>query len=228
MSTTVDETVRELAHRLPSVLLRPPGILLEVRDGLDDAAAAYGAAGMSEDAAVERAIADFGDLDAVAWDYLELTLTRSTWWAALALGPGYLAILAAWDLAERLLVSPLPHTAGLPLWAAFPIIGMLACALAGVSVFLVRQHARTGRSNRVVARTTGLFGLGCGIATLAAAYLVERRQRPAGSWSFWSDLSTVEVTSAALTMLIIVLALRLLLTVRWVDRDRVRARSSRS
>jgi hypothetical protein len=216
MTVTIDQTVRALAHRLPSPLLRPPGILLEVRDGLDDAAAAYGVAGMSEVAAVERAIADFGDLDAVAADYLELALTRSTWWAAAALGPGYLVILGAWDLAERLVSSPLPHDAGLPLWAAFPVIGMLACVIAGVSAFLVRRHARTGRSNRVVAQTTGLVGLGCGIATLAAAYLVEQR-RPVGTGSFWSDLSPVELTSAALTMLIIVLALRLLLTVRWVD-----------
>ncbi|HEY5822054.1 MAG TPA: permease prefix domain 1-containing protein [Propionibacteriaceae bacterium] len=209
----IDRTVRELARRIPGPLLRPAGMLLEVRHGLQDATEAHRASGLDERSAAARAVADFGDLDEVAGAYAEQAVVRSTTLAALALGPGYLAILAVWTVTNLTGrgtgadPTPAPEAASM----AFRYLGALAAVVAVCALLELRRRSRIARSSRPMAILVGACGLLTSCASLAAAYAV-------GPWQ-WNlagragqETGVAEAFSAAVTVLTIALAARCLLT----------------
>lgn len=208
----IDRVVRDLAQRLPGPLLRPPGMLLEVRHGLEDATASYREAGLDARSAAARAVADFGDLDEVAGAYAEQTVARSTSVAALALGPGYLAILAAWTLTGLGGSGSDPSHAPEASSIAFRYLGALAAVVAVCALFELRRRSRTGLSCRSMAILVGTAGILTSGVSLAVSYAVEP-----WAWSLvgraGQRAGVAEAFSATVTMVTITLAARCLLTV---------------
>lgn len=89
MTTPIDEYIRELhAATTGRVSRRPPRILREVRDHLEDAAASGEDEGLPRHEAEREAVTDFGDVDTVAPEYraaIGLTRVRATAIALIAL-----------------------------------------------------------------------------------------------------------------------------------------------
>jgi hypothetical protein len=169
---TVDETVAALAAELPVLSFRRRGLLREVRDGLEDAADAYRRAGLEPEEAECRAVADFGDPALVAADYDSLRAARSGMLAALVLGPGYVAVLAAWLLGKALHPALMQLGPPNPLAQVYDWLGVAAVVTALLGALGLRARARSGGSPRTPTRLIGIAGLVLGVVTLATSYLL--------------------------------------------------------
>lgn len=101
MTTPIDEYIRALDHAATGrSSRRPPRILREVRDHLEDAAAAGEDDGLSRREAEREAVSDFGDVQAVAPEYraaIGLTRVRGAAIALLALVSAQPLVWAWWD-----------------------------------------------------------------------------------------------------------------------------------
>jgi hypothetical protein len=210
-SDPIEEALRQLTDRLPGgVLTRRSSLLAEARAGLQDASEAHRAAGLPERQAAERAVAEFGDPDALWADYaaqVEAGFVRRT---ALLLGVGYLVILFAWQITGQHAEDAMPRGSVAASYS-FGYIGALAVLTMATALLWLRARARrcdqaAGRPARVV----GAAGLVCAVATLIASYLVEpwgdRRGADAASSVVHRPellVSTVELFSGALTFAII-------------------------
>jgi hypothetical protein len=164
----IEETLCALAARMPPLGVSRRSMLREVRDGLEDAAEAYRAAGLDPDSAVRRAVADFGEVEDVAAEFTELTLARAGQNAALALGPGYLGVLGAWAIDLSLRSGPLYGGAPTPLAALFPALGVFAVLAAAAVALGLRRRASERRPTRRWAALIGAAGLLCAATTLVA------------------------------------------------------------
>ena len=137
-------TVAALARRMPRWSSARRSMLLEVRQGLDDAAEAYVDAGWDQRAAEARAVADFGDIDRVAADYATLRVARSGLAAAVVLGPGYVLVLTAW-LIGMVWRADAMHTGGHTLLAdSFTWLGLAAATTAALGVLGLRFEPGAG------------------------------------------------------------------------------------
>ncbi|SDS24130.1 hypothetical protein SAMN04488543_1349 [Friedmanniella luteola] len=206
----IDAVLADLAARLPAGAGGGRrGLLQEAEDGLRDAAEAYEQQGCTHREAAHRAAGEFGEPAALApWyadDVLRLEARRTS--GVLALG--YLLVLTAWALLGRTAGHPEPRDHR---WvtSSFAVLGVLAAAVAAAVFVACRRQARSGRTGGAVAWAAGVAGLLCGGATLLASYLVEPwgsrgSALPASPWT-----GPVEVLSALVVAVILLLSLRCL------------------
>lgn len=83
-ASVITNVVGQLAAALHGPRRSRAGLLAEIRDGLEDAAAAHRSRGLSEQAAEARAVAEFGPVSDLAPLYqAELTATQARGTAAL-------------------------------------------------------------------------------------------------------------------------------------------------
>lgn len=218
----VDAVVAALAAQLPGRGVRTRGSLLqEAHDGLRDAAEAYEEQGWSPLEAARRAVEDFGDPAELAASYADDVLRLEARRTSTVLALGYLVVLAAWGVLGS--ATAHPGQEGEHHWAeaAFGVLGLLAAAVAAGVLLVLRRRARTGRSGCAVARAAGVAGLLWGGATMLASYLVEpwgsrpSSTAPASSWT-----ALVEVLSASVVAVILLLSARCLGTVWRARRPR--------
>ncbi|MET0692432.1 MAG: permease prefix domain 1-containing protein [Propionibacteriaceae bacterium] len=204
----IEDTIRALAARLPA---GGPGrrasLLLEARQGLEDAAESHRQSGLDARAAAQRAVREFGDLDELSEDYAAQVVTGSVRLASLTLGVGYLLILSAWGLVGQFAPDRQPHgsvTAAMSFtWIGCVAVGLTVFVLAGV-----RSLARRGAGSARLSWVVGTVGLACAVTTLVASYLV----RPWGSdgvppHGVTLMVSAVEMLSGAITFSILALSL---------------------
>jgi hypothetical protein len=206
----IDETMRALAARLPAGSGRRSSLLLETRQGLEDAAESHRQRGLDPHAAVERAVREFGDLDELSEDFAAQLTTTGVRVAALTLGVGYLLILAAWGLVSQFAPDRQPH-GSTAATSSFTWIGGVAVGLTVVALAGVRLLARRGRHSVGLSWLIGAVGLASAVSTLVASYLV----RPWGSDGVPTHggavmVSVVEMMSAVITFSILGLSLRCL------------------
>jgi len=158
----VDAYLGEVGTRLHGPRRRRARILVELRDGLDQAVADQLAAGLPAERAVRVAIARFGAPTAVADAFAaELTIAyaRQTLAWFVATGP----LVGIWWL---LLLHPAPWRHSLiALVAAIPVIPLVAAGLAAATT----TFATTGRLIRWLPEASGRRAVG---AVLAVAGLV--------------------------------------------------------
>jgi hypothetical protein len=220
--TLVEETIEELAAGLPA---DRTGLLAEARDGLEDAVEAYRRAGLSPDEAAKRAVAEFGDLEELRPDYAADLTSSSVRATATALGAGYPVILVAWAVVNLVTPDRAPHGSA---WAAssFSLIGVLAVVSTLAALTLLRRAARRGTSPTAPAWYLGLTGLGCGLATLTASYLVEPWAVRHHGGSSAALVTSVEVFSAVTTLIILGCSLQCLRRARDLRRQRFPAASA--
>lgn len=168
--------VGELAAALAGPRRIRAGLLAEVRDGLDDAAATHRSHGVSQLAAESSAVSEFGRVPELAPLYqAELTATQTRRTAAL-LAVRFPMIHAMWELFGRTGHgwTSAPETAGLlaeTLDMASGVTGGLA--LAGLLLLIRKARARgTARPLAIaVALLGGTAALGCG-GMAVAMYLL--------------------------------------------------------
>jgi hypothetical protein len=207
----IDQTIARLAAGLPGGTAGSRNdLLLEARHGLEDAAEAYREAGLSERAAVERAVSEFGEVEELRGDYAAQAMTGSVRLAALVLGAGYLLVLTAWLVASETTPDRLPGGSE-PVANSFGWIGGLAVMTTVGVLAGVRRQARRSQHSSALAWTIGLLGLLCGAATLVASYLVE----PWGARGDTTDtpaslVSLVEIFSGGMIFAIVACSLRCL------------------
>jgi hypothetical protein len=160
----VSAHVAALARALRGPSAPRRSILREARDGLDDAAAAYRAAGLDRVRAGELAVRDFGPVAEVAPPYPDELAAGQARRTALLLAVGLPVLLLGWDLLWS-------SGAG---WdsATTPAVRVLArvqdvlsTAVAAVALGLLAMSLRRTADPRRVARATGL-------TALAAALLI--------------------------------------------------------
>ncbi|WP_152360421.1 permease prefix domain 1-containing protein [Microlunatus speluncae] len=209
----IGATVAELGRRLPAPL-RPAGLLAEIRDGLDDAAAAYRRAGLSPAEAADRAVADFGPIDEIVAESGDTAVAGFCRAAAYTLGLGYLVTMIGWLV---LGVADPGGPAGMnhgPGPVTFWFGGLALAAL--VSAVLLSRHLRAGaRCHRPALATVPLMictnVVFCAV-TLISAYLVSpfdpNRWVPGHRWTL---LDYTETLSGAVQVIILLAALACLL-----------------
>lgn len=116
MNTVIDGYLGSLGARLHGPRAAKRDLLVEARDGLEDAAAAYTDAGYPEPEAQSRAVADFGDVPVIAREFqAELAVAgavRALWTMILGLTATHLM----WEVARGVwwgswsqLHTPTPH-----------------------------------------------------------------------------------------------------------------------
>jgi hypothetical protein len=210
-SAEIERTVDALAAGVPRGLFtrRRPELLVEARDGLEDAVDAYRAAGLGESEAVSRALEDFGDVERLREDYAAQLVRDSVRSTSVLLGAGYLLVLGAWAVTGRLVPEQLPQ--GPPLAAqSFGWIGALAVAVTIVGGVSLRMRARRSDRSLSLAWLVGSVGLVCVVATWVASYLLQpwaTRDHPQPSFVL---VDGVEAFSALATLLIAVASLHCL------------------
>ena len=205
----IEETLRQLADRLPGgVLTQPTGLLLEARAGLQDAAEAYRRAGLSEQEAAERAVADFGDPDELSADYAAQVQAGSVRRTALLLGVGYLLILTAWQVTDLVAADAMPRGSSRAANSFGYICGLAVLTMVTALAWLRARARRRESSAGMPARLVGLAGLICAAATLVASYLVQPWGDRRGEHGYVAAnpelmVSTVELFSGLLTFAIL-------------------------
>lgn len=225
--TTIAELLAALRARVPqSGIGRGRELLAEVRDGLDDAAAAYRSAGLSPAAAERRAVSDFGtaELDRIAQECQAELGTSATLRAAVAIGLGYPAMIAGWALYGALSGAVTRFHDGSGAGMGFTIVGAVSVLLALATIAVLRHDARaagrarpatTGRSRVVRRLTTRVFAV-LALASILATYvlaLLSHRPRLGSSAVAFAELAT-EGLSLAITFAMAVAVIRSVRTVR--------------
>lgn len=159
-------------------------MVAEIRDGLHDAAAAYEQAGLEPDAAARRALAEFGDLEAVARELQCELAARQARRAALIVALAFLPLVLAWDLVWRLAARDGTATAdGLSaVYLAVDLVQLTAGLVgAALAVALRRTHVRPG-----LCRAAGLVG----VATPAIVVALSVAMLAYGHWGLGPALPT--------------------------------------
>lgn len=188
----IDEYVASLRRRLRGPDHVKDDLLAEARDSLDDAAAAYRSGGLGEEAAQRRAVADFGPVAVIAWEYQGLL--------ALAHGTRTLRTLLlavplaheVWELNRRFWIGAWPgFGAPPPDWylavaRANDSAAWVVAAVALAALLVGRWLARRGVGARTLARlagavaitSVGAVALG-NLAIVAATAVLDVDQLPA-------------------------------------------------
>lgn len=205
----IDETVASLADRLFGPRRRRASLIREVRDGLNDAAHAHRAKGLSRSDAELRAVTEFGSATELAPLYQDELVAAQANRTAMLAALTFLGMLCVWD------VWPAPSEAGrmvavIMLDATSGIaagIALIAAALLGLGVRRQRPFRRlvaamsiagglillNAAGTSVVLLVTGDLGLPqVGDSLLGAALTTG-----ALAWLAWSLRRCVRVQNAA-------------------------------
>ena len=207
MTDPIDSVIDRLGHELGGFGPRRAAVLTEVRDGLEDAADAYGSAGLPGGEARRRAVTDFGDPGLVARGYRDTELGRLGRQTALLLGVGPVLVLAAWLLlgvAQGGLLSDGLDT-------GFGMIAVAAAGAAGLGWCWTRRALRRGQHPGRAARTVALGVISlCGL-TWVFSYATEPWTTPADVRATgWQWVHLVEAFSMIMTVAMLAAAVRCL------------------
>lgn len=207
MRDPIETTVDRLRTELGGLGLPRASVLTEVRDGLEDAAAAYAHAGLAEPDARRRAVTDFGDPDAVAAQYRASELGRRSQQTARALGIGSALVLGVWILWGLTQPGPVLDSGSL----GFFVVTGLAVGSAGVSRGWTRSRLRSGRSPRAAALAIAVAVVALCIGSWVLSYAIQPWTTPAEIVrSGWNWRYAVEAVSAVTTAAMLATALRCL------------------
>lgn len=134
-------------------------MLAEVRDGLRDAEDAYRAAGLDPEAAVARAVRDFGPVDQVAPAFQDELTARQGRWAAVLFAIVFPSMLVAWDLLWASGVVRDERVAPPPVVGDLAALQDVVTTLVGVTALaLFAGTFHRGLAPRPLARAIGLTG----------------------------------------------------------------------
>lgn len=211
MSDPIEQVVDRLDAELGGFGHRRAGVLAEVRDGLEDAAAAYGGAGLPVVEARRRAVTDFGDPGRVAQHFRATDLGRLSRQTALLLGAGPVLVLTAWVLLGLSQGKLLTDSTA----SGFGLITAVGAAVGAAGWWWTRRALRRGaRPERAAYAVAGAVLVLCGL-TWAFSYAVEPWTSPAdvraGGWQW---VHAVEAFSMVATMAMVAAALRCLVALR--------------
>jgi hypothetical protein len=211
MSDPIEAVVDRVDAELGGFGVRRAGVLAELRDGLEDAAAAYGGAGLPAPEARRRAVADFGDPEHVARHYRATDLGRRSQRTAALLGMGSVLVLTAWTLLGLSQGQRLTD----PTVSGFVLITVVAAVVGGAGWWSTRRVLQRGAGPERVASTVAVAVLAiCGF-TWVFSYTVEPWTTPAemlrGGWQW---VYAVETFSMLLTGAMVAAALRCLVALR--------------
>lgn len=171
-------------------------LMAEARDSLIDAYEAYRQAGLDEQEARRRAIAEFGDVETVRAAYQqELTLAQGRRTAVL-MGVAMPAQLLMWDAAWWLLpeerLTTLPPSAAM-VESSIDVVAILASAIGAITLLLTGPGSRMLPVPVSLTRWVGRFGLAVLAATAVFCMTLmglEGEAGPAG-WPLIAVLSGV-------------------------------------
>jgi hypothetical protein len=211
MTDPIEAVVDRLDAELGGFGVRRAGVLAELRDGLEDAAAAYGRAGLPAPEARRRAVTDFGDPEHVARHYRTADLGRQSQRTAALLGTGSVLLMAAWTLlglsqGQRLIDSTV---------SGFGAITLVAALVGLTGWWSARRVLRRGARPERVASTVAVAVLGLCSITWVFSYAVEPWTTPAEVLrSGWQWVHAVETLSILVTGAMVAAALRCLVALR--------------
>ncbi|WP_203717792.1 permease prefix domain 1-containing protein [Asanoa siamensis] len=187
--TAIDSYVRELDRRLHGPRRRKADMIVEVRDGLRDAADAVRAeSGVSPAEAERQAVEEFGPVPAVAPDFqTELAVTqawRTAWVFAIAL-PLVMAVTTLMWRAGSTGVAPSPGYRDL----ARATDVFLIAASVGFAVLLLALHwfARRSASPVLIVRVVGAAAVATVLAMMGSGLFLTMGA-PTGGTSLWGAL----------------------------------------
>jgi hypothetical protein len=209
--TTIDPVDAHLAA-LARTLRGPHGLrrclLAEARDGLHDAAAAYGAAGLDPARAAARAVRDFGPVREVARAYQAELAAAQARRTALLLGLSFPGLLLLWDLLWRSGTGwsgPAPPGVG-ALAAVQDVAGAVVGVVALAALVLLHGDARRVRDPRPLARAVA--ALGASAALLCAGVAVVMNLLAATATARLLTTSPLAVAAYTASAVVLVLVLR--------------------
>ena len=211
MTDPIETVVDRLDAELGGSGVRRAEVLAELRDGLEDAAAAYGRAGLPTPEARRRAVTDFGDPDHVVRHYRATDLGRRSQMTAALLGIGSVLLLTAWTLLGLSQGQPLTDSTV----SGFGLL-TLAAALVGLGGWWsTRRALRRGARPEPVASSVAVAVLVlCGI-NWVFSYAVEPWATPAEMVrTGWQWVYAVETLSMLVTGTMVATALRCLAALR--------------
>ncbi|QGN31602.1 permease prefix domain 1-containing protein [Microlunatus sp. Gsoil 973] len=169
--TTIPGLLAALRARIPQTRVGAGRELItEMRDGLEDAAAAYREAGLPASIAEQKAVEDFGvnEIDRIASQCRTELGASATLRAAVVVGIGYPLILTSWALYYAVFQTVTRFTDGTSAGTGFTLIGALSVLFSTATVgFLRYRRRRTDRVHRVAITFTALS-----LASIAATYLL--------------------------------------------------------
>lgn len=169
--TTIPELLAALRARIPQTRLGAGReLIVEMRDGLEDAAAAYRQAGLPAKVAEQKAVEDFGveEIDRIAGQVRSELGASATLRAAVVVGVGYPLILGSWALYYAVFQSVTRFTNGTSAGTGFTLVGALSVLFSAATVGLLRfRRRRTQRVHPVAFAFTVLS-----LASIAATYLL--------------------------------------------------------
>jgi hypothetical protein len=163
-------------------------MIREVRDGLEDAAAAYRESGLDGREARRRAHADFGDpRDVAAGLQVELTARYGRRTAA-GMALAFPALVLLWD-SLWVVDTKAPRLSPVSAWLSRAIDALsLTCAVTcGVAVLLLWLGARRGVRVDVVTRGVGLLSL-CALVGISASSVLMNVLSAGHKWIFGERL----------------------------------------
>lgn len=169
--TTIADLVAALRARIPhSRTGIGRELIVEMRDGLEDSAAAYRSAGLPVAVAERRAVEDFGvgEIDLIADKCRTEIGASATTRAAVVVGLGYALILGCWSLYYAIFGSVTRFTSGAAAGNGFTVIGAITVMSALGTVGCLRWRRR--RAGRVQPVTIGFAVLTA--VSLIATYLL--------------------------------------------------------
>lgn len=211
MTDPIESVVDRLDAELGGFGVRRAEVLAEVRDGLEDAAAAYGGAGLPVEEARRRAVTDFGDPGRVAQHFRSTDLGRLSRQTALLLGAGPVLVLTAWvllGLSQGKLLTDSTAT-------GFGLITAVGAVVGAAGWWWTRRTLRRGARPKRAATAVAVAVLAlCGL-TWVFSYAVEPWTTPADlQASGWQWVHAVEAFSMLATMAMVAAALRCLVALR--------------
>ena len=211
MTDPIEAVVDRLDAELGGFGAHRAGVLAELRDGLEDAAAAYGGAGLPAPEARRRAVTDFGDPQHVVRHYRATDLGRRSQRTAALLGTGSVLVLTAWTLLGLSQGQQLADSTV----SGFGLITVVAALVGTVGWWSTRQVLRRGaRPEWVASAVAGAVLALCGI-TWVFSYVVEPWTTPAEVLrSGWQWVYAVEALSMVVTGTMVAAALRCLVALR--------------
>jgi hypothetical protein len=211
MTDPIETVVDRLGAELGGFGVRRADVLAELRDGLEDAAAAYGGAGLPAPEARRRAVTDFGDPEHVARHYRDTYLGRRSRRMAALLGLGPVLVLFAWTLLGLSQGQSLTDSTV----SGFGLITVVAALVGGAGWWSTRQALRRGTRPERVTSTVAVAALAlCGF-TWVFSYAIEPWTTPAEVLrSGWQWTYAVETLSMLMTAALVATALRCLVALR--------------
>lgn len=199
---TIADLVAALQTRIPHTRTGTGRELItEVRDGLEDAAAAYRSTGLPEAVAERRAVEDFGieEVDLIAEQCRTELGVSATTRAAAVVGVGYALILGCWSLYYVIFGSVTRFTNGTAAGNGFTIVGAITAFFALATVGFLRHRRR--RANPIRPVTVGFAILTA--VSLVVTYLLAllSHRSPDGPPAGLVAGIIVEALSSAITVL---------------------------